>query len=150
MTENSNQTPIHTEPKWLKVSLSEWLDRRNDFLSKSVNEKLALALVISSEDELKITADDLKEIKMVIIEFATLIDGRGFSFAAILREKFGFQGGVRAANVLEDNVAYLEECGFDSFELESGKIYYSHPQDQNNLDHSPIGFSQRLNRVNFS
>ncbi len=150
MTMKEDTDDALAELKLLKVPLYEWLERRDELISEAVVRKLKLALVVSSDDELRFSPDDLNEIEMVIIEFTSLIDGRGFSLAVMLREKFHFRGGIRAVNVLEDNVAYLEECGFDSFELDSGKVFSSCVQDIAVPNHSPIGFAQRLNRLKFN
>ena len=45
-------------------------------------------------------------------------DGRAFSYARLLRERYGFNGEVRAVgDVLRDQLFFMHRCGFDAFEV---------------------------------
>ena len=45
-------------------------------------------------------------------------DGRGYSTAALLRQRFGWDGELRAiGDVLIDQLIYLSRVGYDSFAL---------------------------------
>jgi len=62
--------------------------------------------------------EHLHAIQLVVIQFTTFMDGRGFSYARELRER-GYTGELRAAgNFLPDQLHYLQRCGFDSFEFD--------------------------------
>lgn len=71
------------------------------------------------------TADDpasivahLGQLSTIAIEFPQFTDGRGYTIARLLRERYGFKGEIRATGeVLRDNLFYLSRCGFDSFLL---------------------------------
>ena len=55
---------------------------------------------------------------LVALEFAKFADGRAFSYAQLLRERFGFKGELRAlGDVLLDEIPLMLRCGFDSFEV---------------------------------
>ena len=55
---------------------------------------------------------------LVALSFAKFADGRAFSYAELLRERFGFKGELRAAgDVLLDEIPLMLRCGFDSFEV---------------------------------
>lgn len=63
----------------------------------------------------------LNELDLIAIEFAGFADGRGYSFAALLRRQ-GFKGELRAVgDVFKDVLNYLKRSGFDSFVLKEGK-----------------------------
>lgn len=63
----------------------------------------------------------LAELDLIAIEFAAFADGRGYSFAALLRRQ-GFTGELRAVgDVFKDVLFYLKRCGFNSFVLKAGK-----------------------------
>lgn len=67
-------------------------------------------------------APDLASIALLTIPFPRFTDGRGYSLARLLRERYGFDGELRAVgNVLRDQLFYLRRCGFDAFVLEAGK-----------------------------
>ena len=57
----------------------------------------------------------LDRIRLVEVNFPVFGDGRGYSAARILREA-GFTGEIRAVgDVLVDQIAYMQRCGFDAF-----------------------------------
>ncbi|AKC71114.1 DUF934 domain-containing protein [Pandoraea oxalativorans] len=57
----------------------------------------------------------LPKLALVVIEFPKTRDGRGFTLAKFLRDKWQFTGGIRAAGpLLPDQLAMLWACGFDS------------------------------------
>ncbi len=58
----------------------------------------------------------------IALELPKFTDGRAYSTARLLRERFGWDGPLRAVgHVLHDQLFYLSRCGFDRFELSSGK-----------------------------
>jgi uncharacterized protein (DUF934 family) len=58
----------------------------------------------------------------VEVNFPKFGDGRGFSIARLLRERYGYRGELRAVGqVGRDSLYYLESCGFDAFELKDGE-----------------------------
>jgi uncharacterized protein (DUF934 family) len=73
---------------------------------------------LAAGEEVEAIAPYLPRLAIVAIEFRAFRDGRGFSSARLLRERFGFKGELRAVGeVLEDQLFFLIRCGFDSFEL---------------------------------
>lgn len=55
---------------------------------------------------------------LVVLEFPKFSDGRAYSQARLLRERFGFAGEVRATgHVLQDQLWHMQRCGFDAFEI---------------------------------
>jgi uncharacterized protein (DUF934 family) len=60
----------------------------------------------------------LDKMPLVAIDFTTTGDGRGFSQARLLRERFGYKGELRAVGKIRaDQMFFLARCGFDAFEL---------------------------------
>lgn len=63
-------------------------------------------------------ADDLERLSLVAVRFPKFGDGRGYSSARLLRERYGYRGELRAVgDVLRDQLLFLKRSGFDSFEL---------------------------------
>jgi uncharacterized protein (DUF934 family) len=55
---------------------------------------------------------------LVALKFDKFADGRAFSYAELLRERYGFTGELRATgDVLLDEIALMLRCGFTSFEV---------------------------------
>ncbi len=60
----------------------------------------------------------LNRLALVVLVFPIFRDGRGYSQARILRERYGFTGELRATGqVLRDQFLLLLRAGFDSFEV---------------------------------
>ncbi|PAU79314.1 DUF934 domain-containing protein [Halomonas salipaludis] len=67
------------------------------------------------DDEL---AKALAKAPLVAIDFPAFTDGRGYSLARLLRERYGYQAEVRAiGDVLVDQLYYMSRCGFDALAL---------------------------------
>ena len=63
-------------------------------------------------------AQDLGRLDLIAVRFASFTDGRGYSIARLLRERYGYRGELRAiGDVLRDQLYYLSRCGFDAFAL---------------------------------
>ncbi len=60
----------------------------------------------------------LSELALVALVFPKFRDGRAYSQARLLRERYGFRGELRATgDVLRDQFQFLLRAGFDSFEV---------------------------------
>ena len=63
-------------------------------------------------------APHLEGLALVALVFPTFKDGRAFSQARLIRERYGFRGELRAAGeVLRDQFQFLLRSGFDAFEV---------------------------------
>ena len=66
-------------------------------------------------------AYDLPRLSLVALTFPKFRDGRAYSAAALLRERYGFTGEVRAVgDVLREQAHFMVRCGFDAFEPSDG------------------------------
>lgn len=53
---------------------------------------------------------------IIAINFPVFTDGRGYSYAHVLRGQYGYRGELRAiGDVLVDQLFFMKRCGFDSF-----------------------------------
>ena len=63
-------------------------------------------------------ADDLQRFAVIAVSFPKFGDGRGYSIARLLRERYGYKGELRAiGDVLHDHLHFMKQCGFDAFQL---------------------------------
>lgn len=77
-----------------------------------------LGVWISGEDDISELANHTSQLPLIAVHFPGFMDGRGFSTGRLLRERFSFQGELRAiGNFMRDQLAYLRRCGFDAFSL---------------------------------
>ncbi len=96
------------------ISLARWQKERDTLIGR--NGKLGIRL--TSAQSPATLADDLHRFQLVALEFPKFTDGRAYSYARLLRERYGFKGELRAVgNVLRDQFLFMHRCGFDSYEV---------------------------------
>jgi uncharacterized protein (DUF934 family) len=77
------------------------------------------AVLLGATDEVETLAPHLQSVRWIVIEFAKLGEGRGFSQARMLRQRYGYTHELRARGVLKrDQLFLLARCGFDAFDLD--------------------------------
>lgn len=75
-----------------------------------------LGIWLDSDEEPESIAGDLAHFALIAINFPAFVDGRGYSYARLLRERFGWKGELRAiGDVLQDQLFFLKRCGFDAY-----------------------------------
>jgi uncharacterized protein (DUF934 family) len=80
------------------------------------------AVCINGGHEVEEVSRDLGHFVLIALEFPAFKDGRCYSHARLLRERYGYQGELRAVgDVLRDQLYYMERCGIDSFEVRADK-----------------------------
>ena len=100
------------------VSISRWKAQRDELSGR--NQPLGVRL--ESHERIEEILADLPKFSLIALDFPNLNDGRHFTWARLLRERFGFEGQIRATGqVLRDQVAFMRRCVFDAFELPSDK-----------------------------
>jgi uncharacterized protein (DUF934 family) len=78
---------------------------------------------VAPADRVEDLAPHLAQVAWVAIEFPGPGEGRGYSYARLLRQRYGFKGEIRAvgAAVKQDLLFFMARCGFDAFELVPGQ-----------------------------
>ncbi len=72
---------------------------------------------LESHEAVEALAYDLPRLAVVALAFPKFGDGRAYSYARLLRDRFGYAGEVRAVgDVLREQAGYMVRCGFDAFE----------------------------------
>src|SRR6266850_5646914 len=75
-------------------------------------------LRLEPTDDPASVADRLERVARIEVNFPKFGDGRGYSIARLLRERYGYQGELRAiGDVLHDHLHFMKQCGFDAFSL---------------------------------
>lgn len=95
-----------------------WIARRDELLARPGEIAVLLAPTFSVED----IAHDVQRFAMIAVEFPKFIDGRGYSTARLLRERYAYRGELRAVgNIGRDQLFYLHRVGFDTFLIPQGQ-----------------------------
>lgn len=96
------------------VTLPRW-QRDKDRLRK---RNAPLGIRLTDEQPPALIANDLERFDVVALEFPKFTNGRAYSSARLLRERYGYKGEVRAVgNVLRDQFLFMHRCGFDAYEV---------------------------------
>lgn len=96
------------------VSLERWKSERD----RLARRNLPMGVRLESRDRPEAIAGDLPRLALIALDFPNLNDGRAFSVARLLRERYGYRGELRAVGqVLRDQLFQMARCGFESFEL---------------------------------
>ncbi len=75
--------------------------------------------------------DDLPQLSLIVVSFVFIqpkpeggrtFDGRAYSQARLLRDRYGFKGEIRATgDVQRDTMYYMQRCGINEFEMKPGQ-----------------------------
>lgn len=105
----------------LLVPLSLWLEHSHALLARDGG----LGVWLEADEQVESIADDLQHFQVVALNFPVFSDGRHYSSARLLRERYKYQGEVRAiGDVLRDQLFYMKRCGFDAFALRADRDPY--------------------------
>lgn len=76
------------------------------------------AVWLAPDADLTVLRPALAQLPLIAIDFPAFTDGRGYSLARLLRERYGYQGELRAiGDVQRDQLAYLARVGFTVFAI---------------------------------
>jgi uncharacterized protein (DUF934 family) len=95
------------------VTLARFIKDRDTLLARNA----PIGVQLKPDETPEGLGPDLARLSVVAVEFPKFADGRGFSWARMLRTRLGFTGEVRAVgDFLYDQIAYLVRVGCDAFE----------------------------------
>lgn len=96
----------------LIVPLALWLDHSHALKARDGG----LGVWLNSDEEVEDIADDLEHFQVVALNFPVFSDGRSYSNARLLRDRYDYKGEVRAiGDVLRDQLFLMKRCGFDAY-----------------------------------
>ena len=111
------------DPDWIYRDRAEDIDQNTNqivplelfvelFLK---NPDLSVGIQINVDTNLEDVAPHLKNVSLVVIEFASYADGRGFSIAHRLRHSLGYTGKIwGSGSLIADQYALAVQCGIDA------------------------------------
>ena len=95
-----------------------WQARKTEIISCHKR----IGLLIQPDERVEDIAADLDYFIVIAVNFPKFVDGRGYSTASLLRQRYKYQGELRAVgDVLHDQLFYMQRVGFDSYALKDGK-----------------------------
>ncbi len=97
--------------------LAVWQARKAEITGR---EKIGLLL--QPADAVEDVAADLGQFAVIAVNFPKFVDGRGYSTASLLRQRYGYTGELRAVgDVLHDQLFFMQRVGFDAYAFKDGK-----------------------------
>ncbi len=100
------------------LPLAFWQVNRDELL-KSKKEH---AVWIDGSTETESLLTDIESFAIIALDFPVFKDGRSYSHARLLRERYKYEGELRAiGDVLQDQLFFMERCGIDCFQIRDDK-----------------------------
>ena len=107
-----------------------------------------IGLQINPGDAVEDVADDLGRFSSIAINFPAVTDGRGYSSARLIRERFGYEGEVRAiGDVLTDQIPFMRRCGISAFVVTNAATRVALEKDalaEVSLYYQPVGLGREV------
>jgi uncharacterized protein (DUF934 family) len=101
------------------LSFDQWRRERAAWITRATR----LGVVLLPEHKVEQLAPDLPHLSLVASSFPGPAEGRGYTQARLLRERYDFQGELRTVGYVRvDQLFFLARCGFNSFELSDGDL----------------------------
>lgn len=98
------------------VELNVFLEQAQSLLQRG-----NVAVLIKGDEQPELLAQYLDKLPLICVNFPAFTDGRGYSIARLLRERFNYQGDIRAmGDVLLDQLFFMRRCGISSYLLKEG------------------------------
>ncbi|MBV6286765.1 DUF934 domain-containing protein [Pseudomonas aegrilactucae] len=81
-----------------------------------------LGVWLDADEEAEEIGDQVASFQVIALNFPAFTDGRNYSNARLLRDRYKFTGELRAiGDVLRDQLFYMKRCGFDAFAVRADK-----------------------------
>jgi uncharacterized protein (DUF934 family) len=98
----------------LIVTFDQWQREPDTWIERGGR----LGVLLSAAHKIEQLAPDLSRFALIAAEFSSPSEGRGYTQARLLRERWNFKGELRATGyVHRDQLFFMARCGFNSFEL---------------------------------
>ncbi len=99
------------------IPLNVWQARKQELTGRIAT----LGVWLNSDQFADQLGEEAQQLPLVAVNFPGFMDGRGFSTARLLRERYGYSGELRATgSIIRDQLFFLQRCGFNSFDLPEG------------------------------
>lgn len=98
------------------VSHARWTAEKAELQKRNA----PLGILLPNNLDVLAFGEEAGRFALIALQFPKFSDGRAYSQARLLRERFGFMGELRATgDVLRDQLLHMHRSGFDAFEIAS-------------------------------
>jgi len=100
----------------LIVSLAQWHEQREALAAREDK----LGIILRSDEKPELIAADIAHFDVIALDFPAFGDGRAYSSARLLRDRYQYAGELRAVgDVLLEQLHFMNRVGFDAYEIAS-------------------------------
>lgn len=100
------------------VSLDRWQKDKREIVTRGPR----YGIVLPNDFDVPELGEEWLILGAVLLQFPSFADGRAYSQATLLRERYGFEGELRATgDVLRDQLYYMKRVGINAFEIRSDR-----------------------------
>ena len=100
------------------VPFAYWLENKESL----VNKDGMLGVCIDGDVDIQDVVKDIEHFDLIALDFPAFPDGRSYSHARLLRDRYNFEGELRAVgDILRDQLFFMQRCGINSFQLREDK-----------------------------
>jgi len=100
------------------IPFAFWLEHKESLS----NREGMLGVCIDGDVDIEEVAKDIEHFDLIALDFPAFVDGRSYSHARLLRDRYNFEGELRAVgDVLRDQLFFMQRCGINSFQLREDK-----------------------------
>lgn len=98
------------------ISLTQWQEQHSLLVERSES----LGIVLRSDEKPEAISNDLAHFDVIALEFPAFSDGRAYSYARLLRDRYAYAGELRAVgDVLLEQLHFMHRVGFNAFDIQS-------------------------------
>jgi uncharacterized protein (DUF934 family) len=98
----------------LLIPFNQW----ESLAEQRANHDGRIGVIIEGNAEIEEIIKPLLNLPLIAINFPKFADGRGFSCARLLRERYHYKGEIRAVGgFMRDQLFLLQRCGFNAFKF---------------------------------
>jgi uncharacterized protein (DUF934 family) len=100
------------------VPLAVWQAQQN-----TLSQRVDVGVWLDSDETPDQLGDKLQALPVIALNFPVFKDGRAFSSARLLRDRYGYTGEVRAiGHFIRDQLCYLRRVGVNAFDFGAQNI----------------------------
>ena len=111
LTEDSESLPSGD----ILLSYSQW----QTFSDQLDSHDGSFGVIIEGNADIEDIIEPLLKLPLIAINFPKFADGRAFSSARLIRERYEYTGEIRAVGgFIRDQLYYLSRCGFNAFKFD--------------------------------
>ena len=98
------------------------LGRLKQYWDELIEQPVKLGVELEPNTDIEDVLAYLDHLQIIVLQFKVFSDGRAFSQARLLRERYAFCGDIRAVgDVICDQLWFMKRNGFNQFQLAAGE-----------------------------